>query len=202
MKKHNNYELKENEFYSTPAWVTENLINFGNMKDIISDFNIWEPAAGNGAMVDVLKPHCKSLFASDIKPQREDIVEKDYLHEYKNDALDGWKEIYNFDFVITNPPFSLAEKFINQTLSNGVGGLFLLRNGFDLSKKRKYLLGHIFFKILLQKRIRLIEGSTTSPMYTLAWYCFIPQYSCDCSLMMNDKLLVKNNTHYVPTFYI
>ena len=58
-----NFERKKNELYETEPWATEALLRHlglpGNAK-------IWEPAAGNHKIADVLRAHGFEVITSDI----------------------------------------------------------------------------------------------------------------------------------------
>jgi len=63
----------------------------------------WEPACGNGAIVKFFP----NIMASDIRTDDEIVGEK---------GIDFLKTFRKVDFIITNPPFKLAEKFIKHAL--------------------------------------------------------------------------------------
>jgi hypothetical protein len=147
------YERKALDSYETPAWVTQCLLP--HIPDRIT--SVWEPAAGTGQMVGVLAQHF-TVAATDIDCGR------DFLAETKTD----------YPAIITNPPYSLADKFIGHALrltkpSSGYVAM-LLRCDYDHAASRCYLFDRPFAKkIVLTKRIRWIEGSTGSPSFNHAW---------------------------------
>jgi hypothetical protein len=91
------------EFFPTQAWATEGLlarVKFSNP--------VWEPAAGDGAMADVLAKRGYEVLASD-------------LYDYGNPSVQTGVDFllvppFKVGSVVTNPPFSKAEKFIEQAL--------------------------------------------------------------------------------------
>jgi hypothetical protein len=71
---------------------------------------IWEPACGDGAMAKVLARHAKDVISSDL---REDCgYGQGGINFLEPTSRDRW----NWDWIITNPPFNLAEAFIRKSL--------------------------------------------------------------------------------------
>jgi hypothetical protein len=84
---------------------------------------IWEPAAGDGAIVKVLLERGYRVIASDIADYGCPDVEPgiDYLT-----ALGRHRKIG----IITNPPFRLAKEFAEKAVSEAVFVALLLRTNF------------------------------------------------------------------------
>ena len=111
------------DFYPTPPEVTNAFLDF--MEDNIGpDFwrgkRVWEPATGNGAMADELRKRGAIVIETDI------LTGTDFLSAKTPEA----------DFICTNPPFSLAEKFVRRALETDLPFAFLLKSQFWHSKKR------------------------------------------------------------------
>lgn len=119
---------KRNEYdaYSTPKHVTEAIA-----QQIVwgKDATVLEPCAGEGAIADVLcrYPH-QSVGCMDINPDCRMGNGLDFL-TYEDDE--------RVDFIITNPPFSLAQEFIEKSLELANCVVMLLRLNFLASSKRK-----------------------------------------------------------------
>ena len=58
-----NYARKENDLYQTEPWATEALLRHFPMRERV----VWEPAAGNHLMADVLREHGAQVWTSDIQ---------------------------------------------------------------------------------------------------------------------------------------
>lgn len=87
----NTGKRKESDFYETPYSMTEQFLIKGHFN---AHEEILEPACGQGAIVRVLqKLGCSNIISYDI--------EKNFL-----------SETVQYDQIITNPPFSLADDFI------------------------------------------------------------------------------------------
>lgn len=108
---------QKNDWYPTPEAVTRSFMDYIN---IDKTEKIWEPCAGDGAMLDVLKQYSDGVYASDLNPQREDINEHDFLF---NLIPENISEDY---MIITNPPFNIADKIIKQSFGLGFKKLALL----------------------------------------------------------------------------
>jgi hypothetical protein len=83
--------------------VTATLLEFLKLPQ---DCHIWEPACGQGHMVNVMRRYGYQVTGTDI------ISGTDYLRKQKMPDDTG--------AIITNPPFNLSEKFIRKSMAFGV----------------------------------------------------------------------------------
>lgn len=153
-QRNSGYERKPSDFYATPAWVTEALLPHIPR---IHGGVVWEPAAGDGAMAEVLRWRLTcDVIASDISPA---IGHEKRIDEY--DFLGDTPRYTAIDAVITNPPFGKdAGRFIERALevtrpSRGFVAM-LLRTQFDHGKGYQHLFGrHPAWatKLMLTRRI-------------------------------------------------
>lgn len=119
-------DRNKTDFYATPPEVTVALLEFLESKKLISpQATIWEPAAGSLAMAKVMLAREYRVVVSDLHPQVPWMVSIDFLH---------WDE--RCDWIITNPPFSKATKFITHALKLGKPCAFLLKSQFWHAKSR------------------------------------------------------------------
>ena len=154
------YERKERDLYETPAWATRCVVpHFPRRPDLI-----WEPACGNGKMVNALLETVRDAI---IVVGTDIVSGKDFL---QTDGVEG------FDAIITNPPYELATEFIDHTLAllppHGFAAM-LLRTDFDHAKTRARLFADcdaFAKKIVLTKRIKWFEDSKGSPSFNHAWF--------------------------------
>ena len=111
----------EADYYPTPPWATRALMRILN-DQYFARGSVWEPACGGGHMAEVLAESFKSVLATDL-----------YDHGYA--GRDG--ELIDFlspeaarlgrvDWVITNPPFKLADEFIRVGLERAREGVAVL----------------------------------------------------------------------------
>lgn len=114
-----------NDFYPTPKECTYALMDY---LELPRDVRIWEPAAGDGAIINALSDRgYNNVFGTDIQHGVDFLTEK----------------IGGVDWIITNPPFFLAEKFIRHAHELGVPFAFLLKSQYWHSAKRQKLFNEI-----------------------------------------------------------
>lgn len=112
-------EAKESrDDFPTPPWATRALIEhvlpkFGDLEEQ----SCLEPACGAGHMDKVLREYFKVTTASDIHP---------YGYGDVADFLAAPYEVGSFDWVITNPPFKLAEEFVAKSRNIAKCGVAVL----------------------------------------------------------------------------
>lgn len=165
----NVYERKPLDFYPTPLWVVERLIERAGFD---KGCTIWEPAAGNGAISEPLMRRGFQVYASDINPQGERIYKMDFV----KDIL---VEPYNFHALVTNPPYGeAAVQFIKRGLALIDFGqidrmLLLLPAEFDFAKGRTKLFGENRYfcrKAVLTARIKWFPEGAMTPTKHHAWF--------------------------------
>ena len=156
------------DFYPTPAYVTEALLEVEKF-----DYNIWEPACGDGAMTRVLEADNRRVFSSDIFDYGTSYIIKDFL---SYDEYPRGKYNFPFDTIITNPPFKLAIEFLQHGLSLGAKKIALfLKLTFLEGQKRTLILEQTPLKniYVFRKRVTLTrngEKMRNSGMIAFAWY--------------------------------
>lgn len=128
------------DYYATPPECTEALINFLHLDKWKV---IWEPAAGEGNITSVLAERGYTVLSSDIQ------TGTDFLTITEPPV---------YDYIITNPPFSLAEQFIRKAASFKKPFAYLLKSQYWNSGKRREL----FF----ETRPRYILPLTWRPDFT------------------------------------
>lgn len=127
----------EADFYSTPYETIEALLK--NYVVAYPGESILEPSAGNGIIIKSLRDAgyaTNYTHAVEIRPE-----EQKKLRNLADTVRIGsfLDESQKFDVIIGNPPFSLAQQFVDKSLEllNPGGRLiFLLRTSFLESKKR------------------------------------------------------------------
>ena len=166
-----NIVLSDPDNFPTPPWATRALMEQILKKYSSSKQVCLEPACGQGYMAKAWEEYFETVIAFD-KYSYGYGAEKDFL---LNDFSDR-----EFDWVITNPPFKLAEEFITEGLrvaSIGVG--MLVRTSFiesvgrydRLFKKRPpYILAQFSERVPMIKG-RLDRKATTATSY--AWLIWL-----------------------------
>ena len=157
------YERIERDAYYTPAWCTETLLRHVEFEGLV-----WECAAGNGQMSEVLVAAGLDVRTSDIEPISPVTISLDYL----NDVMP-----WDISHVVTNPPYAQAQAFIERALedtqSNAGKVAMLLRNEYDSAKTRAHLFGdcpQFALKLVLTKRPKWFADDKASPRHNFSWF--------------------------------
>lgn len=165
------YARAENDLYQTEPWVTEALLRHFP----VTGMALWEPAAGNHLMVDVLKETARCVAATDIATYDR---EHDGVFDFFNP--EPWYAPSCCDFVdgiITNPPYGKgnrdAVRFCEIALKRTCGLVaMLLTAKFDFGNTRAHLFRdnpRFAAKIALTDRISwTLDGVTGTEDH--AWY--------------------------------
>jgi hypothetical protein len=164
------YKRVERDFYPTPAWVTESLLELID----VQGKHVWECACGDGRLSVPLKAAGANVFSTDIESTYADAL-FDYLSD-RDPPKSG------YDGTITNPPFGgqgrTAVAFIKKGLCRMGNGFLalLLPIDFDSGKTRTHLFGscpQFAGKLVLTGRVRWYEHPTNpkiQPKENSAWY--------------------------------
>jgi hypothetical protein len=166
------YPRQENDLYETEPWVTHALLrHFPSVRGR----KIWEPAAGNHKIADVLTWEGADVLTSDIATYGR-------KHAFTYDFLNGLgARKFEYD-IITNPPYGWqntdAAKFARNALQRTDGWIALLLTAkFDSGKTRRDLLAdspRFAFKITLLDRIKWFKD--TPGVDDHAWFVWGPLF--------------------------
>lgn len=115
--------------FPTPPWATRALIEFVIGSDAVRSLSCLEPACGRGDMAKPLAEYFRSVEASDAYPYGFAPV-RDFL-SYPFKAL-------SHDWVITNPPFRLAEEFVSRAMFVAKRGVAILARTVFLESVGRY----------------------------------------------------------------
>lgn len=160
------------ERYESSAWMVDDL--FDNVPFHIAGA-VLEPASGNGMIADPLKERGLKIITNDIDPR----VGAD-LHYDACDPTAPWpgrdgSDWPAVDWVITNPPFSLAVPILlNMIERPRYGVIFQLRVTFSeptIERDRLFAQHKPNGLIVLQRFSFTRDGSSDSA--TTAWFCWL-----------------------------
>lgn len=176
-----NKPRREKDNYSTPIWVIETLLNdfplmTGETASGCKRLKIVEPCSGAGNISSTIKrfyPDCE-LVQYEIRPEEERGL-SEFGSIQIGDFLSVCEPDDDVDFVITNPPFTYSQEFIEKCLIDYPMAqlIFLMPLSFLGSDKR-----HDFWieapltglKVLSDRPSFTEDGKTDSSVY--AWYFF------------------------------
>ena len=153
------YSRKPLDRYLTPAWVTQAVV-----PHLGKNLHVLEPASGGyGSQM------AQTLCAAGYTVETSDIIDG-------NDFL-RLPAVYNCDAIVTNPPYSLAQQFIDHALNLMVYSegkvAMLLRCDYDHAITRQHLFANcpqFAKKLVLTKRIVWFEPKIASPSFNHAWF--------------------------------
>lgn len=138
----------------------------------------WEPAAGRGIMARELEPHFGGVFESDVADYGQGNM---HLYDFAHDRgrrptsrdLPYW--------VITNPPYNLAEAFIKRAVDFAECGVCMFLRLQFLEGQRRY--ESVWskhppaFVLPFAERVGLVPGGLNPEVRSataFAWYVWLP----------------------------
>lgn len=113
------------DFYPTPENVTVALIRHLGLRGAL----VWEPACGAGHMAEAITKTGNAVLATELHWQGYGLGGVDFLNAPAPEC----------DWIITNPPFKLAEEFIARCIEHGKPFAMLLKSQYWHSAKRRAL---------------------------------------------------------------
>jgi hypothetical protein len=160
---------RKDDLYETPPEATHALLKAERLPH-----RLWEPAAGRGAIVSILRAAGHEVLASDL------VDYGDPTHFARRDFLMEWKAPDGCEAIVTNPPFKLANEFVAHALHLGVPKvMMLLRLAFIETTRRSPILDEAPLARILVFKNRLPtmhrdgwQGSKTGSAIAFAWFCW------------------------------
>ena len=147
---------KKHDHFDTPAYAVKPLLPYINPK-----WTVWEPTdtTGKSQIAKVLRKHgCKVVSTSKKK-------------------LDFLKDLPDFDFdcIVTNPPYSLKEAFIRRCYDLGKRWAMLLPiTALEGKQRGRWFRDHGIELLALDRRVEFMSGSV---WFNTSWFCYkiLPQ---------------------------
>ena len=162
---------RRGDCYDTPAVAVTAL-----MRAEWLPHRIWEPACGIGNIVTVLRAAGHEVTATDLNDRGcpDSIDRIDFLLPMRVDV----------DAIVTNPPFALAEAFVQTALERASLVIMLMRLAFYESDRRRHILEerglariHVFRKRLPMMHRVGWEGRKASSSMPFAWFVWDRKHS-------------------------
>jgi hypothetical protein len=155
---------RANDLYETPDVAVHALLVVEQLPH-----RLWEPACGNGRIVNVLRTAGHEVFASDLVNYGTNIHGWDFLMEQR--VPEGCEAI------VTNPPLKLAHQFVTHALELCPKVVMLLRLAFLESERRCDILdnGTLARVFPFRKRLPMMhrdgwEGRKANSGMAFAWF--------------------------------
>jgi hypothetical protein len=155
------------DLYSTPPCAVEALLRVEQLPHWI-----WEPAAGRGAIVNVLRDHGRATIASDI-------IDYGFPLHFVANFLATTKVPAGVECILTNPPFQIVNAFVAHALDLCPHVIMLARLAFLESERRSEILEHrgLTRVYVFRKRLPMMHrdgwtGPRASSAIPFAWFCW------------------------------
>lgn len=145
-------KTKSEDNFQTPEKALRPLIKY-----LKKDWTIWECAEGNGNLTNGLRNQGFNVKGTDV------IKGFDFL-EYEPE---------NYDCILTNPPFSLKQKFLERAYRLGKPFAFLLPLTTFETKKRQFLFQKYGLEVIFfDKRINFETNDSkgAGSWFATAWF--------------------------------
>lgn len=172
----------ENDYYATNPVDTLAFLELIDSEYDLSSAEIIEPAAGEGHIMNVISERYRSA----------NVVGRDLIDRGKKEIESGIDFITtnndeHFDYVITNPPFTLAREFIDKSLEVADVAFIFAKLQFLEGKARKrwFENGHLKYVYVYSYRANPWRngkstdesGKKWSSTMAFAWYVFDKKYN-------------------------
>ena len=156
------YKRNQSDFYPTPPEATQALLDFLKLP---KGTTVWESACGEGHMVEVMQNNDLRVIATDIQ------TGTDFLNAEMPTGV---------EWIITNPPFSLAEQFIRKAYDHRVPFAMLLKSQYWHAASRFNLFLQVTPSYVLPLTWRpdflFKTRGKGSPLMDVMWCVWIPGY--------------------------
>lgn len=146
----------------------------------IAGCRVWEPACNRGHMVKPLKEYFRIVHSSDIFDYSE--LKSDWCQDRVADFL--WPDSESpaiarngVDWIITNPPFRLAEQFIYRASKTALDGYaMIVRTSFleGVGRwERLFSINPPTIVAQFAERVPMVKGRLTATGSTATSYCWL-----------------------------
>jgi hypothetical protein len=166
------YAQRGLDLYETPVCATEALLRVELLPHVI-----WEPAAGRGAIVSVLRDAGYKIITSDIADYGDEL-------DFTADFLMLTEAPAGVRAIVTNPPYKLATEFVAHALELVPQVVMLCRLAFLESAKRAPILdaGTLARVHLFKRRLPMMhrdgwQGPRASSAICFGWFVWSRDHS-------------------------
>lgn len=166
------------DFFPTPPWATRALCHLVLPQFAVrgpAGLRVWEPAAGEGHMAEVLRESFREVIASDVHDYGRGYA----VGSFVGDGPDQMAASAGVDWIITNPPFNLAIDFARRAITEARDGCALLVRTTWLESDERWQLfcrtppTHVavFMGRVAMLRGRWEPGASTATSYAWVVWC-------------------------------
>jgi hypothetical protein len=147
-----NYTKNEkHDHFDTPAYAVKPLLKFINPEWII-----WEPTdtTGNSQIAQVLREHGNTVISTSQN-------QIDFLNDEPN---------FEFDCIVTNPPYTLKDEFIKKCYRNSKRWAMLMPlTALEGISRRKWYRDHGVQLLVFDRRVEFTGGAC---WFNTSWFCY------------------------------
>ena len=155
------------DYFPTPLWATRALCEWLFDKYALPNDTALEPACGEGHMARALSEYFADVYAYDVQNMGYG-KQADYLFPSRE---------FNAEWTITNPPFKLAEQFIEKAINDSLRGVCMLVRTSFLEGVGRH--NRLFSKLppsnILQfsERVPMLKGRVDAKATTATSYAWL-----------------------------
>lgn len=158
---------EKHDHFDTPSYAVKPLLQHIDCK-----WTIWEPTdtTGNSQIVRVLEDHGCSVISTG-KDREGDKTQRNLYVSPKFDFLKDTPD-FEYDCIVTNPPYSLKDKFIARCMETKKRWAMLLPiTGLEGTRRGKMFreMGDYFGLLVLDRRVEFASGSV---WFNSSWFCY------------------------------
>lgn len=165
------------DYFPTPPWATRALCEWIKARFASEIAVAWDPACGEGHMARPLAEYFYTVLASDVHDYRASFPEQALVQDFLWNAGLGKRGAMGVDWIITNPPFKLAEQFIANALRDAASGVAMLVRTSFLEGQGRYesLFSQTPPDHILQfcERVPMVKGRLDRKASTATSYCWL-----------------------------
>jgi hypothetical protein len=194
------WERKPADLYPTPVDATESIIPLLQAISLRSDGTVdpyggdgrsiqrvWEPACGDGRLSRVLEWHGYEVTSTDLREciPHPGVGGIDFLKP-------SVEACFNYDAIITNPPFSHARQFVERARSLAPIVIMLVKQNYWNTKGRLSMWDEhrpTFFLPITWRLAFLKQERGNSPLMDCAWCVWIEGMEDECFFEPVRKLV-------------
>jgi len=171
------------DYFPTPPWATRALCEWIGQRTMrLPTWSCWEPACGEGHMARPLAEYFRFVDATDVHDYSATFPDQVRV----GDFLVTWDhspkiQAQGVDWIVTNPPFRLAQEFISTALGIARHGVAMLVRSAFLESRDRY--ETLFSKTpptdILQfvERVPMHKGILAAEASTATAYCWLIWFS-------------------------
>lgn len=161
------------DHFPTPPWATRALFEY--LIDTRKPRTCWEPACGEGHMARTISEIWPATFGSDVHDYGTGFAQHDFLQPYFPHRLTA--AMTEVEWIITNPPFRLAQQFVERASEVATLGIAMLVRSVFIEGVGRY--EHLFKRnppicmAQFSERVPMVKGRLDKDASTATSYCWL-----------------------------